>query len=84
MLGKRGNLNKVKSQTREKKREREVEREKNNKILNARATITVHICMVTVANVQICTLLEALMLSIFETKCIKFVSFFYYARLCIH
>ena len=84
-MGKRGNPNKVKSQTREKKRERERGGErKNNKILNARATITVHICTVTVANVQICTLLEALMLSIFETKCIKFVSFFYYVRLCIH
>jgi len=67
-LGKRGNPNEVESQTREKKRE--VEREKKNKILNARA-----ICTVTVANVQICTLLEALMWSIIETKCIKFVSF---------
>ena len=40
-----------------------------------RSTVTVHICMVTVANVQICTLLEALMWSIFEAKCVKLVSF---------
>ena len=31
--------------------------------------------MVTVTNVQICTLFEALMWSIFEAKCVKFVSF---------
>ena len=53
----------------ERKRERWREK-KNNKILNVRA-----ICTVTVANVQICTLLEALMWSIIKTKCVKFVSF---------
>ena len=31
--------------------------------------------MVNVANVQICTLLETLMWSIFEAKCVKLMSF---------
>ena len=46
------------------------------KILNASVTVTMHICTITIANVQISTLLEALMWSIFEAKCVKFVSFY--------
>ena len=42
------------------KRKRESEREKNNKILNTKATVTVHICMITVAVVHLCTLLHPL------------------------
>ena len=36
-------------------------REKIIKKIKYKATVTVHICTVTIANVQICTLLEALM-----------------------
>ena len=43
----------------ERKRKREVEREKKN-ISNARATVTVHICMVTIALVRLCTILHPL------------------------
>ena len=44
----------------ERKRKREVEREKNIYISNARATVTVHICMVTIALVRLCTILHPL------------------------
>lgn len=37
--------------------------------------LTVHLCTVTIANVQVYTLLETPMWSIFETKCLKLVSF---------
>ena len=47
--------------TLERKRESEVEREKNRKILNARDTVTVHICTVTVALVHLYTILQPLM-----------------------
>ena len=47
------------SQTREKKRVRW--REKNGKILNAKATVTMHICTVTVAFMYLCTILHPLM-----------------------
>ena len=41
-------------------RKREVEREKKIYISNARATVTVHICMVTIALVRLCTILHPL------------------------
>ena len=44
----------------ERKRESEVERGKNNKISNARAIVTLHICTVTVALVHLCTILHPL------------------------
>ena len=44
-------------------------REKIIKKIKYKATMT------TVVNVQICTLLETLMWSIFEAKCVKVVSF---------
>ena len=50
-------------------------RERNIKKIKCKATVSVHICTVTVANVQIRTILETLMWSIFEAKCVKFVSF---------
>ena len=52
----------------------EGERNKS-KILDTWSTVAVHICMVTITNVQICTLLETLMLSIFEVKYVKMISF---------
>ena len=45
----------------ERKRKREVEREKKKYISNARATVTVHICMVTIAIMHKCTILHPLM-----------------------
>ena len=42
-----------------------------NKIINGRATVTVYISMVTVARVEIYTILEVLMWSIFGSKCVK-------------
>ena len=50
---------------------RDKEREKITKILNACATITVHICMVTVALVHLCTILHPLMWVFFWSKCVK-------------
>ena len=47
------------------------EREKINKIINASATVTVHICTVTVAMVHLCTFLHPLMLVFFWSKCVK-------------
>ena len=40
---------------------RDKEREKITKILNASATATVHICMVTIAIVHLCIILHPLM-----------------------
>ena len=42
------------------------------KILNARATVTVHIYMVIVALVYLCTILHPLMWVIFCSKCVTF------------
>ena len=47
------------------------EREKINKIINASATVTVHICTVTVAMVHLCTFLHPLMWVFFWSKCVK-------------
>ena len=44
----------------ERKRESEVERGKNNKILNGRAIATVHICTIIVVLVHKCTILHPL------------------------
>ena len=41
------------------------ERENKNKILICKATVTVHICMVTVAVLHLCTILHPLMLVVF-------------------
>ena len=46
------------------------------KILNAHATVAVHICMVTVAIVHLCTILHSLMWMFFCSKCVKSISFF--------
>ena len=59
----------------ERKRESEVERGKNNKISNARATVTGHICTVTVAFVYLCTILHLLMWVFFWSKCVKCLTF---------
>ena len=59
------------------KRESEVrvkairDKKKISKILNASATVTVHICMVTVAIMHKCTILHPLMWVFFEPKCVK-------------
>ena len=53
----------------ERKRESEVQREKNNKILNTHATITVHIC--TVAIVHLCTILHPTDMGVFLLKICK-------------
>ena len=50
---------------------RDKEREKITKILNASATLTVHICTVTVAIVHLCTILHPLMWVFFGSKCVK-------------
>ena len=52
----------------------EGERNKS-KILDTWSIVAVHICTVTITNVQIYTLLETLMLSIFEVKYVKMISF---------
>ena len=46
-----------------------------NKIIVYTAIVTMYICIVTIANVQICTVLECLVWKIFEAKCVKFVTF---------
>ena len=50
---------------------RDNEREKNTKILNASAIATVHICMVNVALVHLCTILHPLTWVFFGSKCVK-------------
>ena len=57
------------------KEERDNEDREIIKILDTRSTVVVHICTATVANVQICTSLEALMWNIFGIKCVKLVYF---------
>ena len=57
------------------------EREKRSKleiikIMYRRATVTVHICTVTVALVHLCTILHALMWVFFWSKCVKWVTFY--------
>ena len=53
------------------------EREKITKILNASATITVHICTVTEAIVHLCIFLHSLMWIFFWWKCVKWRVFFF-------
>ena len=60
---------------RESESNRDQEREKIVKILNAHATITVHICMVTVAIVHLCTTLHPLIWVYICSKCVKLVTF---------
>ena len=57
------------------KREKKGSEREMNKIINGRATVTMYISMVTVARVEIYTILEALMWSIFESKCVKIAVF---------
>ena len=72
------------------KRESEVrvkairDKKKISKILNASATVTVHICMVTVAIVHLCTILHPLMWVFFLVKMCKMKGFLHFARFCIH
>ena len=56
-------------------RYRKKEREKTNKIINRSATVTVHICTVTVAIVHKCTILHPLMWVFFEPNCVKGLHF---------
>ena len=49
--------------------------EKKYKIINRRATVTVHICMVTVAVVHKCTILHPLMWVFFCSNCVKLATF---------
>ena len=56
-------------------RRREGEREKNNKIWYAHATVAVHIFTATVAIVHKCTILPQLMWVFFEQKCVKRLPF---------
>ena len=55
-------------------------KKKNTKILNARATVTMHICTVTVALVHLCTILHPLMWVFFCSKCAYLNIFFYFAH----
>ena len=50
-------------------------REKINKIRIYRAILIVHICMVTVANMYIYTILEGLIQNKFKRYCVNFASF---------
>ena len=65
------------AKTRERKNEKNGEqpktreREKINKIINASATITVHICTVTAVILHLCTFLYLLMWMFFGSKCVK-------------
>ena len=53
----------------------ETKREKKIvKILNAHATVTMHICTITVAIVHLCTTLHPLILVFFCSKCVKSVT----------
>ena len=57
------------------------EREKNvrtetNKIINAHATVTVHICTVTVAIVHKYTIMHKLVWVFFCSNCVKLTTFF--------
>ena len=54
---------------------RDQEREKIIKILKTPATVTVHICTVTVAIVYLYTSLHPLMWVIFCSNCVKLVTF---------
>ena len=56
-------------------RYRKKEREKTNKIINRSATVTVHICTVTIAIVHKCTILHPLMWVFFEPNCVKGLPF---------
>ena len=51
------------------------EREKQYKIINISATVTMHICTVTVAIVHKCTILHLLMWVFFGPKCVKRLPF---------
>ena len=63
-------------ETRETERRRE---KKTNKIINASATVTVHICMVTIAIMHKCTILHSLMWVFFCSKLCKMSTFFHFA-----
>ena len=63
---------------------RDKEREKITKILKATATVTVHICTVTVALMNLCTILHPLMWVFFLVRMCKMKGFLYFARLCIN
>ena len=57
------------------KREKKKVRTGINKIINTHATVTVHICTVTVAIMYLYTSLHPLMWVIFCSNCVKVVSF---------
>ena len=59
-----------------KKREKKRSELEIIKILNAHATVAVHICTVIVAIVHLCTILHPLMWVFFCSECVKSVSFF--------
>ena len=67
------------SESESNQRDRE-EREKIIKILNASATITVHICMITVAIMHKCTILHPLLWVFFWPKCVKGITFFLFCN----
>ena len=46
-----------------------------NKIINTHATVTVHICTVTVAIVHKCTIMHKLVWVIFCSNCVKLATF---------
>ena len=54
------------------------ERKKITKILNASATITVHICTITEAIVHLCIFLHSLMLIFFLVKMCKMKGVFFF------
>ena len=64
-----------------KKKEKKRSEYKIIKILNAHATVAVHICMVTVAIVHKCTIMHKLEWLFFLLKLCKIDHFFYFAQL---
>ena len=56
---------------REGKRSRDKREKKINKIINASAIVTVHICIFTVAIMHLCTFLHPLMWVFFWSKCVN-------------
>ena len=50
-------------------------REKKYKIINTHATVTMHICTVTVAIMHKCTIMHKLVWVFFYSNCVKLITF---------
>ena len=70
-----GSESESESKSNQRLRHKEKERKKTNKKINGSATVTVHICTVTVAIVHKCIILHPLMWVFFGPKCVKRLHF---------